>query len=127
MKKVYDAIIIGGGIHGCCVAYNLALNNMKVLVIEKDYCARHASGSNAGGVRRLGRDYREIELAEFSLKEYWYKIDTILDYDCEFEKTNQIKIAMDEDAMNTNIDRVKKVKAMGFNHEQIIDYKTIKS
>ena len=126
MKNMYDAIVIGGGIQGCSVAYNLALNNLKVLVIEKDYCGRHASGANAGGVRRLGRDYREIELAEFSTREYWHKIDTILDHDCEFHKSNGVKIAMDEKAMQTNVDRVEQVKAMGFNHEQIIDYKSLK-
>jgi len=125
--NTYDAIVIGGGIHGCSVAYNLADNNLKVLILEKDYCARHASGVNAGGVRRLGRDLREIELADFSMREYWHKIDTFLDDDCEFVKTSQIKIAMGEEAMEFSKKRVKQVQDMGFEHEQWIDRDALKS
>ncbi len=123
----YDVIVIGGGIQGCSVAYNLAENNLKVLILEKDYCARHASGVNAGGVRRLGRDLRELELADFSLREYWHKIETFLDDDCEFVKTSQIKIAMSEEAMEFSKNRVAQVKALGFEHEQLIDRITLKS
>ncbi|MCF6173772.1 MAG: FAD-binding oxidoreductase [Campylobacteraceae bacterium] len=122
----YDAIVIGGGIQGCSVAYNLADNNLKVLILEKDYCARHASGVNAGGVRRLGRDLRELGLADFSMREYWHKIDSFLDDDCEFVKTAQIKIAMNEEAMEFSKKRVEQVKAAGFEHEQLIDRATLK-
>jgi sarcosine oxidase subunit beta len=123
----YDAIVIGGGIQGCSVAYNLADNGLKVLILEKDYCARHASGVNAGGVRRLGRDFRELELSDFSMKQYWHKLDSFLNEDCEYEKVPQIKIAMDEEALEFCKNRIEKVKAMGFEHEQLIDSTTLKN
>ena len=55
MKKNADAIIIGGGLFGCSTALHLAMHGMSVIVLEKDHVGRHASGVNAGGVRRLGR------------------------------------------------------------------------
>ena len=58
--RTADVIVIGGGIHGCSAALHLVLSGLSVIVIEKDYVGRHASGVNAGGVRRLGPDLSEI-------------------------------------------------------------------
>ena len=58
-----DAIIIGGGIHGCSTALHLCLRGLRPVLIEKDYAGRHASGVNAGGVRQLARDVAEIPLS----------------------------------------------------------------
>ena len=54
-QRSYDALIVGGGLHGLSAALHLARAGLKPLVLEKDYPGRHASGVNAGGVRRLGR------------------------------------------------------------------------
>jgi sarcosine oxidase subunit beta len=58
-----DVIVIGGGLHGCSAALHLARRGARVTVIEKDHVGRHASGVNAGGVRRLGRHLAEVPLA----------------------------------------------------------------
>lgn len=55
-----DAIIIGGGLHACSTALHLALAGLDCVIVEKDHIGRHASGVNAGGVRRLGRALPEI-------------------------------------------------------------------
>jgi len=124
--NTYDAVIIGGGIHGCSVAFNLAQDNLKVLVLEKDYCGKHASGVNAGGVRRLGRDFREIELLNFSMEKYWHNIENFLDDDCEFRKSSQIKIATTLEDLNFLRTRVEAVKKMGFHHEELILHDELK-
>ena len=46
-----DVVVIGGGIHGCSAAFNLARRGLKVILLEKDHIGRHASSANAGGVR----------------------------------------------------------------------------
>ena len=56
-------VVIGGGIQGCATAFFLAKRGQKVTLIEKDRIGRHASGVNAGGVRRLGRNILEIPLS----------------------------------------------------------------
>lgn len=119
-----DAIIIGGGIHGCSAALHLALAGVSVIVLEKDYVGRHASGVNAGGVRRLGRALPEIPLAMASAK-MWESIEDLVDDDCGFESSFQIKVAEDEKGLEHLKDRSKEVRAIGFSHEKIIDRKAL--
>lgn len=48
MSYGYDAIIIGGGVNGGAIAYNLVKRGLKVLVLEKGRLAGEASGAAAG-------------------------------------------------------------------------------
>src|SRR5258708_12010267 len=86
-----DVIVIGGGLHGCSAALPLALRGARVTVLEKDYVGRHASGVNAGGVRRLGRHPAEVPLSVASL-ELWHRIAELVDDDCGFERHGQVKV-----------------------------------
>ena len=58
-----DALIIGGGLMGSSTALHLARRGVRSLVLEKDSPGRHASGVNAGGLRRLNRHPAEIPLS----------------------------------------------------------------
>ena len=49
--KTWDAIIIGGGIHGASLAYHLTLEGLKPLVLEKQFIAAGATGRSSGLVR----------------------------------------------------------------------------
>ncbi|HLI11505.1 MAG TPA: FAD-dependent oxidoreductase [Alphaproteobacteria bacterium] len=114
-----DVIVIGGGLHGCSAALHLALRGARVTVIEKDHVGRHASGVNAGGVRRLGRDPAEIPLSLASL-ELWYRIRDLVDDDCGFEHHGQVKVAESEAELAGLRARVDAVRALGFSHEELI-------
>ncbi|MFD2044619.1 glycine oxidase ThiO [Ornithinibacillus salinisoli] len=48
MPNIYDAIVVGGGINGGSIAYNLAKKGKKVLLLEKDILASKSSGAAAG-------------------------------------------------------------------------------
>jgi glycine oxidase len=48
MSKIYDAVIVGGGIIGCSIAFQLAKRNLRVLVIEKERMISEASSAAAG-------------------------------------------------------------------------------
>lgn len=115
-----DVIVIGGGLHGCSAALHLAMRGATVTVIEKDHVARHASGVNAGGVRRLGRDIAEIPLSVASL-ELWYRIQDLVDDDCGFEHHGQVKVAENEAELETLRRRAAELRALGYEHEEIID------
>ena len=67
MVETADVVIVGGGLHGCSAALHLARRGVASMVIEKDHVGRHASGVNAGGVRRLGRDLAEVPLSAASM------------------------------------------------------------
>jgi len=115
-----DVLVIGGGLHGSSAALHLARRGARVTVIEKDYVGRHASGVNAGGVRRLGRDPAEIPLSVASL-ELWYRIGELVDDDCGFEHHGQIKVAENEAEFATLRRRTEQLHAMGFTHEELVD------
>jgi len=65
---------------------------MKVVVLEKDYMARHASGSNAGSVHHISRLVPELPLAEVALT-MWNEIEALLDDDCGFQRVGHLKLA----------------------------------
>jgi len=44
MKRSAEIVIIGGGVIGCSIAYNLAREKVNVVVLERDYLASGASG-----------------------------------------------------------------------------------
>ncbi|MGY0692733.1 glycine oxidase ThiO [Virgibacillus sp. FSP13] len=48
MKQPYDVIIVGGGVIGSSIAFQLSKRRYRVLVIEKDRTAKKASGAAAG-------------------------------------------------------------------------------
>lgn len=64
-----SVVIIGGGIMGLALAYQLARRGMEdVLVCERGYLLEGASGRNGGGVRAQWSTPTNIELARESLE-----------------------------------------------------------
>jgi len=115
-----DVVVIGGGLHGCSAALHLARRGARVVVLEKDHAGRHASGVNAGGVRRLGRHPAEIPLSVASM-ELWHRIGDLVDDDCGFERHGQIKVAESAAELDQLRAHVAQVRALGFGHEELID------
>ena len=120
MSTAPDVIVIGAGLHGCSAALHLARRGRRVLVIEKNTAGRHASGVNAGGVRRQGRHLAEIPLSVASL-ELWHRIRELVDDDCGFQATGHIKLAESADDMAILEERASQVLALGFEHEEMVD------
>src|SRR6202142_2166013 len=120
MTRLVDAIVVGGGIHGCSTALHLTLAGMKPVLIEKDYAGRHASGVNAGGVRQLARHVAEIPLSIRSMG-VWERIEELLDDDCGFESLGQVLVAENAAEFETCRARVAELNALGFTHEELID------
>ena len=48
MSAITDVIIIGGGVIGCSVAYQLAKQGLGVIVLERSQFGSGASGATAG-------------------------------------------------------------------------------
>jgi sarcosine oxidase subunit beta len=115
-----DVIVIGGGLHGSSTALHLARRGARVTVIEKDHVGRHASGVNAGGVRRLGRDFAEVPLSVAAM-EVWHRIGDLVDDDCGFESHGQVKVAESEEELAVLRARVAELNRQGFAHEELVD------
>jgi len=53
MKKSYDTVIIGGGIIGCSIAFELAKRGQTdVLIIEREYLTAGSTGRCGAGIRK---------------------------------------------------------------------------
>lgn len=114
-----DVLVIGGGIHGLSTAFHLASKGVTVTVLEADYCARHASGVNAGGVRTLGRHVAEIPLA-LSSRELWHELPSVLGNDGGFVPSGQLKLAENHTELQECQERVRQLQNLGFSHEVLI-------
>ncbi|MHA2233688.1 MAG: NAD(P)/FAD-dependent oxidoreductase [Candidatus Hodarchaeales archaeon] len=71
MKTKANVAIIGGGINGVGMAYNLAKRGIEdVVLCEKNYLGSGASGRNGGGIRQQWTTKENILLAKEGVKSY---------------------------------------------------------
>ena len=110
---------------GASTALSLARRGKKVVLLEKETTPRHASAVNAGGVRRLYRDFEEIPIS-VAASEMWPRLSKIVGDDCGFEPVGQLRIGPCETDMKQLADRVKTVESLGFSHEELIGPKDVK-
>lgn len=120
MSREADVIVVGGGLHGCSTALQLALRGRRVIVLERQHVARHASGINAGGVRTLGRHAAEIALSVAGM-ELWRGIEALVGDDCGYSPCGQVRLAETAEELATLEARAAATRRLGFLHEEIID------
>ena len=109
---------------GAATALNLAEMGRKVVLLEKESHARHASAVNAGGVRRLNRAFEEVPISA-AAGEMWPQLAKIVGDDCGFEPVGQLRIGPGEKEMEQLAARVAKVEALGFFHEKLLGPKEV--
>ena len=119
MIRAADVIVIGGGLHGCSAALQLALRGRRVILLERRHIGRHASGINAGGVRTLGRDLAEIPLSLLGMA-LWQNIQELVGDDCGFATCGQVKVAESDQEMATLEQRAGRLAQLGYTHEKLI-------
>lgn len=100
MASVYrqpavDVVIIGGGVMGCAIAYELATRGVPVTIVEQREVAASASGASAGGVRQQGRDLRELPLALRAIPR-WPGLADQLGADVEYRRGGHLTLIEDE-------------------------------
>ncbi|WP_354684278.1 FAD-binding oxidoreductase [Cupriavidus necator] len=120
-----DVIVIGGGLQGTSSALHLARRGLRVTLLEAEYCGRHASGVNAGGVRTLGRHLAEIPLALAS-RELWHRLAELTGDDADFVPSGQLKVAETDAELVVLRQRVAELEAHGFTHETLVDGHTVR-
>lgn len=85
-----DYVIVGGGIYGCGVAWELAKRGADVLLLESSTVAEGASGGmGKRGVRANGRDPRELPLMAMAY-EMWPSLENEIGAPTEYERTGHL-------------------------------------
>lgn len=69
LPKTAEAVIIGGGVNGCSLAYHLAKKGLRdIVLLEKDYLASGGTGRSAAGIRHQFGTEINIRLSSASIK-----------------------------------------------------------
>lgn len=92
---MYDIAIIGGGINGCSIAYELRESGKKIALFDKDGIA--SGGSGAAGAFISPKFSKEGELCELLHEAFLYSLDFYeKNFPHLFKKTSLIHLAKDE-------------------------------
>jgi heterotetrameric sarcosine oxidase beta subunit len=97
MKKNYDIVIIGGGVQGLSLAYNLAKKKFgKIAVIEKSYIGSGASGRNGEMLRSAFGSEVWIRFFDKSMQ-LWETLSSELDFNVMYTRCGYIILASTPD------------------------------
>ena len=100
LQKSYDAIIIGGGLHGLATAYFLARDHgmANIAVIEKRYIGFGGAGRNTAIVRANQRTQENLPLYKEAL-DLWPILTKELNYNLMFYNCGLLSLAHSEAAL----------------------------
>lgn len=94
--RVYDAVVVGGGVMGCSTALHLARKGLAVALVDRGAVCREASGVNAG---TLTMHMTRAALIPYALAgwEMWQNAAQWLGSDLEVRRTPGLSVAYTED------------------------------
>ncbi|GAB6280808.1 MAG: FAD-binding oxidoreductase [Thermovirga sp.] len=96
-RNTADVAIIGGGVHGCSIAYHLAKRGVKAVLFEKDYLSSGSSGRSAAGLRYQFGTEVSCRLAIYNMEKIPH-LQEELEYkaDLEYDPAGYLWIAYSE-------------------------------
>jgi sarcosine oxidase subunit beta len=112
MKKRTDVVIVGGGINGCSLAYNLSRKHIDVTVFERDYLASGATGACGAGIRQQWSTRENTELAIKSVK-IFEKLSKELGEDIELRQGGYLIAVHDKKDMKQSEKNVEMQRSLG--------------
>ncbi len=126
LASSYDAVIIGGGLHGLATAYFLARSHgmSNIAVIEKRFIGFGGAGRNTAIVRANQRTKENIPLYAEGLK-LWAQLTAELDFNLMFDNCGNLNLLHSEQAIGSARLQVASAQFHGVESE-IIDQKQCK-
>ncbi len=113
LKRTYDAVIIGGGVHGLATAYELAKRGVRnIAVLEKSYLGSGASGRNTTIIRANYRTPEGVAFYKASLRLYEH-LSQELDYNLLFSQQGHLTLAHTDRAVNVITERAAVNRLLG--------------
>jgi len=100
LKKQYDVVIIGGGVHGLATAYYLAEEGvLNIAVLDKGYLGAGNSGRNTAIIRANYRTPEGVPFYNESLKLY-EEMSGTLGYNVMFSQQGHLTLAHTDSVLN---------------------------
>ncbi len=96
MTTSTDVIVVGGGINGASIAFNLAKGGLKVSLIEKDFIAAGPTGRSSAIIRQHYSHEVTARMALRSLR-IFQNFDDVVGGDPDFHQTGFLLAARPED------------------------------
>jgi glycine oxidase len=106
MRKIYDAVIVGGGVIGCSLAFQLAKQGLCVVVLEKERIANEASSAAAGMLGAQSEFSGDSPMIPLALKsremfsELAAELKGLTGIDIGFVQKGLVKLAFTESELN---------------------------
>jgi len=111
-----EVVVVGGGIAGCTVAYELARRGLRVVLVERDSIAEAASGRNMGLL--LNQTEPEVvRIMRRSLDVYRELLPGPVGFD--LRETKQLLFAADEAQLASVRSRSAEIAAIGVEVEEV--------
>ncbi|MBX9722840.1 MAG: FAD-binding oxidoreductase [Candidatus Obscuribacterales bacterium] len=90
MREKFDIVVVGGGISGCALFYELSRSGMgKVALLEAGEIASKITGDSGGYIRKFNTDPYLAQLASESF-DYYQNFEFEVGGSCDFRKTGLV-------------------------------------
>lgn len=123
--RTYDVVIVGGGIIGTSIAFELAAEKLRVIVLDRQEPGREASWAAAGMLSPAPDSPRDHSLAPFaleSLRHYAEFVEAIEGESAKriaYVREGAFEIFFSPDAEREREGRVRELKALGISAEPV--------
>jgi sarcosine oxidase subunit beta len=113
LKSSYDCVVIGGGVHGLGIAYEMAKRGFtRIAVVDKSYIGAGGSGRNTTIIRANYRTPEGVAFYRESLRIY-KQLGRELDYNLLLSEQGHMTLAHNERGVITMHERAEVNKTLG--------------
>ncbi|MBB6632468.1 NAD(P)/FAD-dependent oxidoreductase [Clostridium algidicarnis] len=117
----YDVLVLGGGIIGSAVAYELSKYNLNIALIEKDYDIADDVAMVNTDIVYDGTECKDGLMAKLEMMGNNMMEEVTSKFNVPFIRTGSLVIAEDEESINTIEDIYLRAKKRGIDNVNIID------